>query len=75
MKVAEVEASGRIVLGCGCGEKIALLGREEDWRDEGRLTFQCAGCDGEVGIAERAGEAREGDFVGSLVRKVRRPDH
>ena len=76
MKVAEVESSGRIVLGCGCGERIVLLGREEDWRGEGRLTFRCAGCDGEVGLAERAEEAKgEGDFVASLVRKVRRPDH
>ncbi len=75
MQIAEVEASGRIVLGCGCGERIVLFGREEDWRDEGRLTFRCAGCDGEVGLAERAEDAEEGDFIGSLVRKVRRPDH
>ena len=75
MKVAEVESSGRIVLGCGCGESIVLLGREEDWRDEGRLAFQCAGCGGEVALAERETEAEEGDFIGSLVRKVKRPDH
>ena len=76
MKVAEVETSGRVVLGCGCGERIVLFGREEDWRGEGRLTFRCAGCDGEVGLDERAGEAEEeGDFIGSLVRKVKRPDH
>jgi hypothetical protein len=74
VKVAEVESSGRIVLGCGCGERIVLFGREEDWRGEGRLTFRCAGCDGEVGLAERAGEAEEGDFIGSLVRKVKRRD-
>ncbi len=76
MKVAEVESSGRIVLGCGCGERIVLFGREEDWRDEGRLAFPCAGCGGEVALAEREKEAeKEGDFIGSLVRKVRRPDH
>jgi hypothetical protein len=74
VKVAEVEPSGRIVLGCGCGERIVLFGREEDWRGEGRLTFRCAGCGGEVGLAERAGEAEEGDFLGSLVRKVKRRD-
>jgi hypothetical protein len=62
-------------LGCGCGERIVLFGREEDWRGEGRITFQCASCDGEVGLAERAEEAEEGDFVGSLVRKVKRTDH
>ena len=75
MKVAEVEPSGLIVLGCGCGARIVLFGREEDWRVEGRLTFRCAGCGGEVGLAERAEEAEEGDFIGSLVRKVKRPDH
>ena len=75
MQIAEVEPTGLIVLGCGCGEKIALFGREEDWRGEGRLTFRCAGCDSEVGLAERAEAAEEGDFMRSLVRKVRRPDH
>ncbi len=75
MQIAEVESSGRIVLGCGCGESIVLFGREEDWRGEGRLTFRCAGCDSEVGLAERAEAAEEGDFMRSLVRKVRRPDH
>jgi hypothetical protein len=75
VKVAEVQSSGRIVLGCGCGERIVLFGREEDWRGEGRLTFRCAGCGGEVGLTERAGNAGEGDFVGSLVRKVKRADH
>jgi hypothetical protein len=75
LKVAEVESSGRIVLGCGCGERIVLFGREEDWRGEGRLTFRCAGCDGEVALAERTEEAEQEDFIGSLVRKVRRPDH
>ena len=75
MQIAEVEPTGLIVLGCGCGESIVLFGREEDWRGEGRLTFQCAGCGGEVGLAERAEAAEEGDFMRSLVRKVRRPDH
>jgi hypothetical protein len=75
VKVAEVEPSGRIVLGCGCGERIVLFGREEDWRGEGRLAFVCTGCGGEVGLAERARDAGEGDLIGSLVRKVKRPDH
>ena len=75
MKVAEVEPSGLIVLGCGCGARIVLFGREEDWRGEGRLAFRCAGCDGEVGLDERAEEAKEeGDLVASLVRKVKRSD-
>ena len=51
------------------------MGREEDWRGEGRLSFPCAGCGGEVGLDERAEEAKEeGDFVASLVRKVKRSD-
>jgi hypothetical protein len=75
VKVAEVEPSGLIVLGCGCGERIVLFGREEDWRGEERLSFPCAGCGGEVGLDERAEEAEEeGDFVASLVRKVKRSD-
>jgi hypothetical protein len=75
VKVAEVESSGRIVLGCGCGARIVLFGREEDWRGEERLTFLCARCGGEVGLDERAEEAKEeGDFVASLVRKVKRSD-
>jgi hypothetical protein len=75
VKVAEVEPSGLVALGCGCGESIVLFGREEDWRGEGRLSFPCAGCGGEVGLDERAEEAKEeGDFVASLVRKVKRSD-
>ena len=73
MRIAEVEPSGRIVLGCGCGARIVLFGREGDWYREGRLAFRCARCGGEVGIAERAEEAEEGGFVGLLVRKVKRP--
>jgi hypothetical protein len=75
VKVAEVEPSGRIVLGCECGERIVLFGREEDWRGEGRLSFLCAGCGGEVGLAERA-EKKEGEGgVGARVRKLTRADH
>ncbi len=76
VKIAEVEPSGLIVLGCrGCGAKIVLFGREEDWRGEGRLTFRCAGCGGEVGLDERVeeaeAEAEEGGEVGRLVRKLK----
>ncbi|MBV9455768.1 MAG: hypothetical protein JOZ19_16895 [Rubrobacter sp.] len=32
----------RIVLKCRwCGEILVLIGREEDWRSEGRSSFQC----------------------------------
>ena len=70
MKVAEVEASGRIVLRCGCGERIVRFGREEDWRGEGRVTFGCAGCGGEVGLAER-----EEGGVGALAQRLKPGDN
>ncbi len=35
-----LECSGQIVLGCVCGEKLILLGLEEDWRLE-RTHFEC----------------------------------
>ncbi len=31
-----LECSGRIVLDCQCGDRLILLGQEEDWRSEGR---------------------------------------
>ena len=37
-----VLCSGCIGLECdGCGERLVLLGREEDWRSEGRTEFEC----------------------------------
>lgn len=36
-----VECSGRIVLECGCGERLILLGLEEDWLSEQRTGFEC----------------------------------
>ncbi len=78
VRIVEVKPSELIVLGCrGCGAKIVLFGREEDWRGEGRLTFRCAGCGGEVGLDERAEEdeeaaaAEEDGEVGRLVRKLK----
>ncbi len=35
-----LESSGRIVLECGCGERLILLGLEEDWRSEQRMEFE-----------------------------------
>lgn len=35
-----LECSGQIVLECGCGEKLILLGLEKDWRSE-RTDFEC----------------------------------
>ncbi len=37
-----VECSARIILECGCGEQLILLGLEEDWRSEQRTDFECS---------------------------------
>ena len=37
-----LESSGRIVLECSCGERLVLLGLEEDWRSEQRTEFECS---------------------------------
>jgi DNA-directed RNA polymerase subunit RPC12/RpoP len=49
--VAEASSEGRsvdcsegLVIDCRCGEKLLLLGRESDWRSEGRTAFECGGC-------------------------------
>jgi hypothetical protein len=39
-----VDCSKSIVLDCGCGERVILLGRESDWSWEGRTVFECGGC-------------------------------
>jgi hypothetical protein len=56
MKVSErtIDTSGRIVLECsGCGERIILLGQEEDWSREHRHAFECGGCTKTVTLADR----------------------
>ncbi|MDP9478455.1 MAG: hypothetical protein M3R38_22705 [Actinomycetota bacterium] len=56
--MTEMEASGRVVLGCcSCGERTILLGSTGDWyREEGRSTFFCGGCERELRLADRVGE-------------------
>ena len=52
----ELEASGRVPLACrGCAERVVLLGREDDWREEGRPTFACGGCGTVLTFADRVG--------------------
>ena len=36
-----VPSSGRITLECECGERLVLLGREDDWYLEGHPVFEC----------------------------------
>ena len=54
----------RIILECRCGWSLILLGREEDWYVEGRATFECSECRGNLTLADRS--YKEGPhFVGS----------
>lgn len=52
LRSSEIEASGRIVLECGCGERLVLLGREDDWYSEGRGAFACE-CGKELTLSDR----------------------
>jgi len=69
-RALEIEASERIVLGCGCGERLVLLGREDDWYAEGRDTFECA-CGEKLTLADRV--ERGSGFAG-LMRGPTFPD-
>ena len=48
----------RIVLKCRCGGRLILLGHEEDWYSEGRTTFECQECEGELTLADRLEDER-----------------
>ena len=37
-----LESSGRTILECSCGERLVLLGLEEDWCSEQRTEFECS---------------------------------
>lgn len=67
---SEIEASGRIVLECGCGERLVLLGREDDWYSEGRGTFACE-CGNELALSDRMLESF--DFA-RLIRGLELPN-
>lgn len=69
-----VDTSERIILKCGgCGERLILLGLEEDWYREGRTSFRCGGCGRDVTLASRI---EEGDPVlEDLLRKIRTSYH
>jgi hypothetical protein len=55
MREHSIECSGRIVLECKCGERIVLLGEEDDWYVEKRLTFACE-CGERLTLANRLNE-------------------
>ena len=74
----EFEASGRVPLACqGSAERVVLLGREDDRREEGGPTFACgvrqganlrrsgrAGAPGPVGAGARPESRRGGKDLG-----------
>ena len=51
-----VAFSERIILGCErCGEKLVLLGLEDDWRAAEQTAFECE-CGEELSFANRTDE-------------------
>lgn len=71
-----VDFSGYIMLECQCGERLVLLGREEDWYSEGRTVFECW-CGRMLTLADRLDEeatSEEASDVRELLRKFRSPD-
>jgi hypothetical protein len=60
----EIETSEQIVLECKCGERLVLLGREDDWYAEGRNTFACE-CGKELTLAARV---EKGSGLMGLIR-------
>ncbi len=64
-----VLCSERIILECKrCGEKLILLGFEDDWSSEGRTTFECE-CGERVTFADRLDE--EALVTIELLRRLR----
>ena len=60
-----VECSGRITLECGCGERLVVVGLEEDWRSGQQTDFECS-CGRGLVLSDRL---REEVFeFGSLMR-------
>jgi len=58
--------SEHIILKCKCGERLVLLGFEDDWRLEGRTAFECE-CGEELTFADRLDEGAV-DFEALLSR-------
>lgn len=50
-----VECSARIVLECGCGERLILLALEVDWHSEERTDFKCS-CGKGLTLSKRLNE-------------------
>jgi hypothetical protein len=63
-----VLCSEHIILECGCGERLVLLGFESDWAWEGHTTFECE-CGEELTLADRIDE--EAVSFNVLLRRFR----
>ncbi len=50
-----IVVSGSITLECECGERIILLGLEEDWHAEKKTSFECQ-CGEKLTFADCADE-------------------
>jgi hypothetical protein len=50
-----VECSGRTILECSCGERLILLGLQEDWSSEQRTDFDCP-CGKALNLSNRLDE-------------------
>ncbi len=78
-----VLSTAQQVLECHCGERLMLLGREEDWYAEGRTAFACGGCGRSIALVETmdevqppfliGGSEEEGKSVRELLRNLKRP--
>lgn len=59
-----VVCTGQVVLSCQCGERLVLLGDEEDWYSEGRTTFECGKCGSDLTLVDLLDEGREPALIG-----------
>jgi hypothetical protein len=62
-----LEPSGHVVLECLCGEKLVLLGQEQDCQEEGCTVFRCE-CGRELTLAEDRADERA-LAIGELLRR------
>jgi hypothetical protein len=61
-----VLCTNHVVLGCQCGDKLILLGHEEDWYSEGRTTFECGACGSSLTLVDRLDEERKPALIGGF---------
>jgi len=59
-----VVCTDRIVIECRCGGALILLGREEDWYEEGRTAFACHECGGRLTLANQFNEEQGPALIG-----------